>query len=114
MLRTFVVTSAPPAEAKTTVAVCLALRMAAAGKRTLLIDADLRRPTVHRLLGIDNAQGVMPLGQRRIGRGEHRSGRRPCGAAAGRGGDARGADEWTHPAECDGRAADDVVQSVVA
>jgi Mrp family chromosome partitioning ATPase len=61
MLRTFVVTSAQPAEGRTTVAVCLALRMAAAGKRTLLIDADLRRPTVHRLLGVDNAQGVMHL-----------------------------------------------------
>jgi capsular exopolysaccharide synthesis family protein len=60
-LRTFVVTSAQPAEGKTTVAVCLALRMAAAGKRVLLIDADLRRPMVHRLLGVDNAQGMVHL-----------------------------------------------------
>jgi Mrp family chromosome partitioning ATPase/capsular polysaccharide biosynthesis protein len=46
-LQTFVVTSATPHEGKSTVAANLAIFMAKSGKNTLLIDADLRRPTVH-------------------------------------------------------------------
>ncbi|NUP07096.1 MAG: polysaccharide biosynthesis tyrosine autokinase [Polyangiaceae bacterium] len=49
--RTLLVTSAGPAEGKTTVACCVATAMAQAGKRVLLIDADLRRPRVHRIFG---------------------------------------------------------------
>jgi succinoglycan biosynthesis transport protein ExoP len=55
------VTSARPEEGKTTVAVCLALRMAAMGKQTLVVDADLRRPMVHSLLRIDNSAGIMDV-----------------------------------------------------
>ena len=47
--RTMLVTSAGPAEGKTTVGCCIATAIAQTGKRVLLIDCDLRRPRVHRI-----------------------------------------------------------------
>ena len=52
--RKIIVTSAVPGEQKTSLAVNLAVTMADAGSRVLLIDCDLRKPTVHRYLRIDN------------------------------------------------------------
>ncbi len=60
-LKTLLFTSAQPEEGKTTVAVVLALAMARAGKRTLLVDADLRRPRVHHILGLENAKGLVDI-----------------------------------------------------
>ena len=59
--RRLLVTSAQPAEGKSTIAVCLALRLAATGERALLIDGDLRRPMVHRLLGVAGGSGLMDV-----------------------------------------------------
>ncbi len=56
--RTLLVTSAGPADGKTTVASCVALAMAQAGQRVCLIDCDLRRPRVHQLFGMDLEHGV--------------------------------------------------------
>lgn len=62
------VTSAIPAEGKTTVAVNLAKVMAAGGSRVLLVDADLRKPRVHRLIGAKNVRGLtsVVLGEHRL------------------------------------------------
>jgi succinoglycan biosynthesis transport protein ExoP len=59
--RTMMVTSPNPGEGKSTVAVNLATVMAQAGRRVLLVDADLRRPTVHHTLGLDNRRGLTTL-----------------------------------------------------
>lgn len=57
-IRSILVTSASPAEGKSTAAVHLAVSNAEQGKRTLLIDGDLRRPSVHRRFGIDPTVGM--------------------------------------------------------
>jgi succinoglycan biosynthesis transport protein ExoP len=57
-LRSMLVTSAQPAEGKSTVAAHLALTHAMQGSRTLLIDADMRRPSVHRRFHIENNLGL--------------------------------------------------------
>lgn len=55
------VTSPLRDEGKSLVAVALASSLAATGRRTLLIDFDLRHPKLHRWLGTDNPQGVCEL-----------------------------------------------------
>lgn len=56
-----VVTSAQPGEGKTTILANLAIAMARAGKRTLLIDADLRRPGLTALLRLRGRQGLSAI-----------------------------------------------------
>src|SRR5665213_967287 len=56
--RSLLVTSASPAEGKTTTAANLAAAHAEQGHRTLLIDGDLRRPSVHRSFKIPGAVGL--------------------------------------------------------
>ena len=56
--RTLMITSAVPGEGKTTTAINLAVTMAASGLRVLLIDADLRRPNVHRMLKLKRSPGL--------------------------------------------------------
>ncbi|NIW37536.1 MAG: polysaccharide biosynthesis tyrosine autokinase [Gemmatimonadetes bacterium] len=66
--RTLVVTSPGPAEGKTTTAINLAAVLSQQGERTLLIDADLRKSSVHRLLGADGKVGLTTVlaGQGRV------------------------------------------------
>jgi capsular exopolysaccharide synthesis family protein len=57
-LRSILVTSASPGEGKSTIAAHLAVSHAQQGHRTLLIDGDLRRPSVHRRFDIPSALGL--------------------------------------------------------
>jgi len=61
-----VVTSANPNEGKTVISSNLAISLAAARQRVVLVDMDLRHPNLHRLLGAQNQFGVAEvlLGQR--------------------------------------------------
>jgi succinoglycan biosynthesis transport protein ExoP len=52
-LRTLLVTSPNPAEGKSVVVANLAIAMAEAGLRAVIVDADLRRPRLHELFGLD-------------------------------------------------------------
>ena len=51
------VSSAGPEEGKSVISANLAISMAKAGSRTLLIDGDLRRPTLHKALKLNNSIG---------------------------------------------------------
>jgi tyrosine-protein kinase Etk/Wzc len=61
VIETILVTSARPAEGKSTVVLNLAIAMAQAGRRTLVVDADLRKPSIHRKLGISWEPGLVGL-----------------------------------------------------
>jgi capsular exopolysaccharide synthesis family protein len=57
--RTVLVTSSQPKEGKTTLSGCLARICAISGKRAVLVEADLRKPHVHRLLAVPQSPGLM-------------------------------------------------------
>jgi capsular exopolysaccharide synthesis family protein len=55
------VSSARPAEGKSTTAYAVALNLARVGKRVLLVDGDLRNPSMHRVVGVENERGMSNL-----------------------------------------------------
>ncbi|WP_203136297.1 polysaccharide biosynthesis tyrosine autokinase [Microbacterium sp. JZ31] len=65
--KSFVITSSVPSEGKSTTAVNLAIALSDAGKRVVLIDADLRKPKVSEYLGIEGGVGLTDV---LIGRAE--------------------------------------------
>lgn len=54
----FVVTSTYPGDGKTSVVSCLAVTMAQSGKTVLVIDGDLRKPSLHEVFAVDAAEGL--------------------------------------------------------
>ncbi|WP_374512673.1 GumC family protein [Brevundimonas sp.] len=55
------VTSSRPAEGKSTTAYATALNLARLGRRVLLADGDLRNPSMHRVVGVENDMGMSNL-----------------------------------------------------
>lgn len=65
--RSIIVTSPNPGEGKSTVTASLAHAFAKAGQPTVLIDADLRRPTIAKIFGIDNGVGLSQILSGQVG-----------------------------------------------
>lgn len=59
--RVYLVTSTNPREGKTTLSINLATAMARQGRRTVIIDGDMRIPGLHSLLGVPNGPGLAEL-----------------------------------------------------
>ena len=60
-LKVMLVTSSIPHEGKTVVSSNLAVSYSVAGKKVLLIDADMRKPRVHKVWGLENEKGLSTL-----------------------------------------------------
>jgi len=59
--RTIVVTSPRYGEGKSTITVNLAVSMAQKGEKVLVIDANLRTPTIHEMFGVENTIGLTDI-----------------------------------------------------
>ena len=73
--RIVAVTSTQPLEGKTATACNIAMVLALGGHRVLLIDADMRRPSLHKAMGLSNAIGLSHVlaGQAKIREGVQRT-----------------------------------------
>lgn len=60
-VKVITVTSALPGEGKTTTAVCLAISGAKAGSKVVIVDCDIRRRNVSRLLGVEAEVGLLDV-----------------------------------------------------
>lgn len=57
-LKVIVVTSSGPGEGKSTTVINTAITFAQAGSKVLVIDGDLRKPKIHKLMGLENKNGL--------------------------------------------------------
>jgi succinoglycan biosynthesis transport protein ExoP len=60
-MKTLLVTSSVPGEGKTTMAVNTAISLARTGALVLLIDADMRKPRLHKIFGLENEDGLSTI-----------------------------------------------------
>lgn len=60
-VRAVIVTSPAPEEGKSTALANLAVTMAQSGRRTIIVDADLRRPTQHEIWGVSSEPGLTSM-----------------------------------------------------
>ena len=60
-IKSLVISSSIPAEGKSTVSANLAIAMGAMDKKVLIIDADMRKPTLHRTFTLSNERGLTTL-----------------------------------------------------
>jgi len=66
-MRSLMVTSAQPAEGKSTTIANLALAIAQAGRRVIVVDGDLRKPSMHKIFRVSNNVGLSNVLTREIG-----------------------------------------------
>lgn len=59
--RVVLITSSNPGEGKTSISTCLAMSQAEAGQKVMIIDADMRKPAVNELMGINREPGLVEL-----------------------------------------------------
>lgn len=60
-LKSFLVTSLAPSSGKSTISANLATTFAAQGKKVLLVDTDMRKPTIHKIFKLRNNEGLSTL-----------------------------------------------------
>lgn len=60
-VKSFMIVSCKQGEGKTTIASSMAVSMARSGEKVILLDADLRRPRIHQIFGVDNSNGLSNL-----------------------------------------------------
>ena len=60
-VKSIAITSSMPMEGKSTTSANLAYTMAQTGRNVLVVDSDLRKPTLHRTFKLNNEQGVTTL-----------------------------------------------------
>lgn len=57
-IETILFTSSSPGEGKSTISANYAITLTQSGQRVILVDCDMRRPTIHKVMGLNNKKGL--------------------------------------------------------